>query len=282
MPAAPKSMCVRMTITARRKMICQWAEICAGATIIPTETKNMAPKRFLIGSTILSICSLSIVSARIDPITNAPRAEENPTEVARATIPKQSPMLTISRISSLRYFFAFSSRVGMMYIPTKNQSMRKNSSLAMFMSISLPSNCWETAMVDSNTISTMAIRSSTTRVPKTIPAHGLSFMPMSWYDFRTTIVEDIERRPARNMLSSIVQPSACPVAKPITKTPRNFVNAVTIALDPTFISFLKLNSRPRPNIMKIIPISDHCWTVSVLDIPGKKCMLGPMRNPAMI
>ena len=55
-----------------------------------------------------------------------------------------------------------------------------------------------------------------------------------------------------------------------------------MALDPTFSSFLKLNSRPRPNIRKMMPISDHCSTVSALEMPGKKEMFGPIRKPARI
>ena len=113
-PAPANTMWLMMTITASRSMMPQCSMITDGATIIPTETKNIAPKRFLIGSTMRSICSLSAVSARMDPITNAPRAEEKPTDVASATIPKHSPMLTMSRISSLRYSLAFLSSVGMM------------------------------------------------------------------------------------------------------------------------------------------------------------------------
>ena len=113
MPAPAKMMWLIITITESSRIIAQCSAITDGATIIPTETKNMAPKRFLIGSTMWSMCSLSEVSARIDPITKAPSADENPTDVARATIPKQRPILTIRRISSLRYSLAFFSRVGM-------------------------------------------------------------------------------------------------------------------------------------------------------------------------
>ena len=113
MPAPAKMMWLIITITESSRIIAQCSAITDGATIIPTETKNMAPKRFLIGSTMWSMCSLSEVSARMDPITKAPSADENPTDVARATIPKQRPILTIRRISLLRYSLAFFSRVGM-------------------------------------------------------------------------------------------------------------------------------------------------------------------------
>ena len=95
------------------RMTSQCSAITAGATIIPTETKKMAPNRSLIGATRPSMCSLSMVSARMEPITKAPSAEEKPTASASATIPKQRPMLTIRRISSLRKRRACLSSEGM-------------------------------------------------------------------------------------------------------------------------------------------------------------------------
>ena len=50
-------------------------------------------------------------------------------------------------------------------MPTRNHRMRKNASLARLKSISEPENCWETASVESSTIMSTAMRSSTTRVP---------------------------------------------------------------------------------------------------------------------
>ena len=98
----------------------------------------------------------------------------------------------------------------------------------------------------------------------------------------TTIVDDIDSRPPRKTLSIRLQDIAWAVTKPRMKTPMNFVPAATRALEPTLRSFLKLNSSPRPNIRKIIPISDHWLTVSWLVIPGKKLMCGPTRSPAMM
>ena len=49
-----------------------------GLTSMPTETKNIAAKRFFIGVTSLWMMSASSVSARMEPITNAPRADEKP------------------------------------------------------------------------------------------------------------------------------------------------------------------------------------------------------------
>ena len=163
-------MCVRMTITVISRIRTQCSTMTPGESIIPTDTKKIAPNRFFIGSTILSICSLSTVSARMDPITKAPRAEEKPTAVAKATIRKHRPMLTIRSISSLKYLLAFLRIVGIRNIPTRNHRRRKKTSLAMFSTSSFPAKLCETAMVESSTMRRIAMRSSTTRVPNTIPA----------------------------------------------------------------------------------------------------------------
>ena len=106
----PKVLNSRIPITAEaaiRIITGQYCAITAGSTIIPTETKKIAPKRSLILPVSDSIRFPSMVSESMDPITNAPRAELNPARLASTTIVKQSPMLTIIRISSLRNFFAF-------------------------------------------------------------------------------------------------------------------------------------------------------------------------------
>ena len=72
----------------------------------------MAPNRSFMLVVKLIMRSLSIVSDKIEPITNAPNAEENPTLLAMITIPKQSPMEIISSVSSLIYFFALLKNVG--------------------------------------------------------------------------------------------------------------------------------------------------------------------------
>ena len=57
--------------------------------------------------------------------------------------------------------------------------MRKKTSLAMFIISSLPAKDCETAIVESSTINSIAIRSSTTSVPNTTPAYGLFLRPRS-------------------------------------------------------------------------------------------------------
>ena len=52
----------------------QYSASTAGSTIMPTETKKMAPKRSFTGAVTRSMLSASTVSARMLPIMNAPNA----------------------------------------------------------------------------------------------------------------------------------------------------------------------------------------------------------------
>ena len=72
----------------------------------------MAENRFLMLSVSCSMRSLSAVSAKMDPMTNAPKAEENPTLLAIITMAKQRPMEMINKFSLLIYFLNFRNKVG--------------------------------------------------------------------------------------------------------------------------------------------------------------------------
>ena len=258
----------------------QYCAMIAGSTIIPTETKKMAPKRSFMLLIDKEICSPSRVSASSEPITNAPSADEKPAAVASATMPKQRPTERITSISSFITRRPFLKRVGIRYMPTTNQSTKKKRSLSSARTISPPANCLLTAIVESRTISTTARRSSTTRVPNTMLVKGFPLSPRSSKALMMMVVEDIESIPPRKIRSIWVQPIAPPISMPVTNIPANMVPAVIRALLPTFRSFLKLNSRPRANSRKIIPISDHCSTFSGLVRPGKRPKWGPTRKPA--
>ena len=84
------------------RIIHQYSTITFGASIMPTDTKKMAPKRSLMGAMRLSMRSLSTVSARMLPIMKAPSALEKPLPVARVTIPKQRPRAVTSSTSLFR------------------------------------------------------------------------------------------------------------------------------------------------------------------------------------
>lgn len=111
-PKLANSICPAITTSVRIRIGILYSHSNAGSINIPTETKNMAPKRSFTGLIICSICSASIVSARIDPITKAPKAEEKPAFVAMMTIPRHSPRLTINKVSSFRKVLAFFRKEG--------------------------------------------------------------------------------------------------------------------------------------------------------------------------
>ena len=78
----------------------QYCSKTAGLTIIPTDTKKTAPKRFLIGVVSLWIISASSVSAKIDPMMKAPKADEKPAILAKTTIKKHKPTAKTVKVSS--------------------------------------------------------------------------------------------------------------------------------------------------------------------------------------
>ena len=103
-PIVPKKACPRITANVMTMIGTAYSIIIAGSTIIPTDTKKIAPNKSFTGFTNRSIDSASIVSARIDPIMKAPKAAEKPVLAAIATIPKQRAKDTINSVSSLISF----------------------------------------------------------------------------------------------------------------------------------------------------------------------------------
>lgn len=93
------------------------------------------------------------------------------------------------------------------------------------------------------------------------------------------VVDDIDSIPPRKILSVEVQPRARPAIKPEHIIPTITTNAVISAGPPTFINFLKLNSRPSENNRKMIPISAQMSTFPMFETPcNRKFPLH--RNPA--
>ena len=105
-PVVANSSWPSMTVRVMTTMGSQYWPIIAGSTIMPTDTKKMAPNRSFTGLTRCSICSASMVSARMEPMIKAPKAAEKPVLAARTTIPKQRPRATTRSVSSFITFFA--------------------------------------------------------------------------------------------------------------------------------------------------------------------------------
>ena len=174
-----------------------YSTMSATSTIMPTETKKMAPKRSFTGATRCSICSASTVSARILPMMKAPNAAENPTEDAITTMPKHKARAVISMVSLLINDFTLRRNSGMRKMPTTNQRTRKNMSFRMDMSICVPSNSLLTANVESITMSTMAKMSSMMSTLNTSLAKRFSRSPISSKALKMMVVEDMASIPPR-------------------------------------------------------------------------------------
>ena len=159
-PKVPKTIIPSTTTTDSVAIVLAYCTMILVSTIIPTDMKNTAPKRSFTGFTRCSICSASHVPASIEPITKAPSAIENPEYTENTAIKKHMPIATTSNISSLISRCAYLKNDGIRYTPTVNHITRKNTSLAMLISNSLPSTLLLSAIDESSTIITTANKSS--------------------------------------------------------------------------------------------------------------------------
>ena len=150
-----------------------------GSTSMPTETKNIAPKRFFTGSTSLMIFSASMVSARMLPMTKAPKALLKPTLVLSTAMAQQRPSDTMSSTSLFINLRTRRRNRGMAKMPTTNQSTRKKPIFTTLPSICPPSGLLPLAMAASITIITMARMSSRMSTLITSPAKCCCRRPRS-------------------------------------------------------------------------------------------------------
>ena len=157
----------------------QYSMSIIGSTIIPTDTKNIAPNKSFTGDTRLSMRSASSVSARILPMMNAPKAAEKPHKSATTTIAKHNPRATISIVSLLSIDLNFLKNSGSRKIPVMNHKMSSPPSFSSEKIIFSPSKLRLTAIVLNITISTMARISSMMRTERTSPANFCCRSPRS-------------------------------------------------------------------------------------------------------
>ena len=234
-----------------------------GSTSMPTDTKNMAPKRSFTGATSFSILSASMVSDMIEPMTNAPKALLNPTFVDSTAIRQHSPSDTMSSVSSLMSLRTDLRTSGTTKIPTTNHSIRKNTIFTMLPIIWPPSAPLPTAMADSITIMTIASTSSSMSTLITGPVNCCCLRPMSLKALYMIVVELIASIPPRNMQSMRFQPNEWP-----TMMPRVIMQNIMVHVDmtgemPIFIIFLNEKSSPSEKSRNITPMSAH---VCMLDL----------------
>ncbi len=178
-PKVPNTACPTSIVATNATMGTAYCTNTAGSTSMPTDTKKMAPKRFFTGSTSLMIFSASMVSARMLPMTKAPKALEKPTLVDSTDMAQQRPSATMSSVSLFTSLRTDLRNQGMANMPTMNHTMRKKPILTMERSICPPSGLSPPAIADSITIMTMARMSSSISTLITMPANFCCRSPMS-------------------------------------------------------------------------------------------------------
>ena len=217
----------------------------------------MAPKRFFTGSTNLMIFSASTVSAKMLPMTKAPKALENPTLVESTAMPQHKPNATISKVSLLTSLRTERKNQGMAKMPTINQRTRKKPILTMEPNICSPSGLLPPAIAESITIITMARMSSSISTLITIPANFCCRSPMSSNALYIIVVELMASIPPRKMQSILLHPNPCPTLMPSIIIEKTMTTVAMMGEAPILTIFLNEKSRPRENKVKITPMSAH-------------------------
>ena len=218
----------------------------------------------------------------MEPMMNAPKADEKPAKLAKTTIRKHKPTENTVNVSSDMNFLAQRNTVGTKKMPPMNHINRKKPSFNILETNCIPSKVLLTAKVDSMTISRTASRSSTTNSPMTLPLNFSRFNFMSSKALAIIVVEEMESMAPRKIQSICDQPKSLPNRKPTTHIVTNSVKAVMPTVPPTFFNFLKLNSKPMPNSMNTMPISLQVSTLVWSLMTGNHSKFGPMRKPAMM
>ncbi len=101
-PKVPSSIMPKITTPDSTRIGAQYCVMMCGSTIMPTDMKNTDPNRSFTGVTTRSIRSAKLVPARIEPITNAPNASENPQQTEKTAMPRHSPIDMIRSVSEFR------------------------------------------------------------------------------------------------------------------------------------------------------------------------------------
>lgn len=125
------------------------------------------------------ILSASTVSARMLPITKAPKALLKPTLVEMTAMRQQRPRATIRRVSAFMSLRTLRSSRGMRKMPMTNHRTRKKPILKTLPSNWPPSGEEPLAMAESMTIITMARMSSRMQTLMTVATKPCCSSPMS-------------------------------------------------------------------------------------------------------
>ena len=203
------------------------------------------------------ILSASTVSAKILPITKAPKAALNPTRVDITAIRQQKPNATISRVSLLSILRTERRKSGMAKIPITNHRTRKKPIFIILPTSCTPSGLFPLAIVLSITIITMARMSSNMSTLITVEAKPCCVSPISEKALYIMVVELIATIPPRKMQSISFHPKLCPTMTPNVIIQKMMVQAAMIGEAPIFRIFLMEKSNPNEKSKKITPMSAH-------------------------
>ena len=106
------------------------------------------------------------------------------------------------------------------------------------------------------------------------------FNPKSSKALIMMVVDDMASIPPKKILSITLHPIRYPEKKPTQNMMTISATEAMMAVAPTLKSFRKLNSRPRANSKKMIPISDHSCTEFCSMMVGNRLKWGPTKKPA--
>ena len=155
-------------------------------------------------------------------------------------------------------------------MPKMKQATRKNASLAIWVNRAPPSKLLLTLTVLSTTNSSTAMRSSTTSTAVTVEANFCCFSLRSSKLLMMMLVDEMESMQPRKVHSMAEKPRILPTELPMRNMMASSVSAVMAPVAPTFFSFLMLNSRPKPNIRKTMPISLHTVRLALSVMAGNQ------------
>ena len=258
-PKVPKRACPTTIVITRTRIGTLYSTRIFGSTSIPTETKNIAPKRFFTGSTNFIIFSASIVSARMEPMTNAPKALLNPTCVDTTAMAQHRPSDMMSSVSLFISLRDERSSHGMANMPTTNHKTRKNPMRTTLPSICPPSRLAPDANAESITIITMASMSSRMSTLITMPAKRCCRSPRSSNALYMIVVELMASIPPRNMQSMRPHPKVCPTVMPSAIMRNTMAHVAMMGDEPILRIFLNEKSSPSEKSRNITPMSAHVW-----------------------
>ena len=245
---------------------------------MPTATKKTAAKKSRSGARSFSIMCRAPDSATSAPMMNAPSATEYPNAVASSAAANASPTVVTSVVSSRRSRATDRTKRGTTSRPMPMSAARNVTSCRTVPPISRRESALPWPSAERAASNRMAIRSSKTRMPKTV-SRTTGSIGRSWKARAMIVVDEMATMAPVNTLSTADHPSSS-----ATTTPRpNMALVSSRATSPetgASRSILRSeNSRPMENISRTMPTSASEETVAASAMRGTGTC-GPTIMPA--